>query len=170
MLFNFFVRDCPDVAQINLKYTDNFNLIESSPDVPSLGRKLTDHLTHISKWAEENKLKIAPEKCSVTLFTPNSDPEVYLDGVHIPVERKPKWLGFIVSNLFAPTPHLDNNKVKGNKRVQLMKAIRGQDWGDKETLNLTYKTLVASVLEYGAVIFFPLLGLRLRLFSDCKQS
>jgi hypothetical protein len=99
----------------------------------------------------------------VTLFTPNTreancDPQVYLDGVLIPVERKPKWLGFTVTNLFAATPHLGHAKVKGNKRVQIMKAIRGQDWGDKETLSLTYKTLVAPVLEYGAPIYFPITG------------
>jgi hypothetical protein len=136
MLFNFFVRDCPDVAKINLSYADGFNLTESSPDVPSLGRKLTTHLIFISKWAKDNGLQIAPEKSSVTLFTPNNkeancDPQVYLDGVLIPVERKPKWLGFTVTNLFAPTPHLDNAKVKGNKRVQIMKAIRGLDWATK---------------------------------------
>jgi retron-type reverse transcriptase len=73
MLFNFFVGDCPVVAQINLSYADDFNLTESSPDVPSIGRKLTKHPILISKWAKDNGLQIALEKSSVILFTPRQE-------------------------------------------------------------------------------------------------
>jgi hypothetical protein len=163
VLFNFFVSDCPELAHLHLSYADDFHLSETGPDVPELGRKLTQHLTQISKWAKDNKLKIAPAKSVVTVFTPNTreancDPGAYLDGVLLPVDRKPKWLGFTVSNLFAPTPHLDGAIVSGNKRLQIMKAIRGQDFGDKETLKLTYNSLVKPVIEYGAAIFFPITG------------
>jgi hypothetical protein len=98
VLFNFFVSDCPELAHLHLSYADNFHLSETGPDVPELGRKLTQHLTQISKWAKDNKLEIAPAKSSVTVFTPstreaNCDLGVYLDGVLLPVDRKPKWLG-----------------------------------------------------------------------------
>jgi hypothetical protein len=36
-----------------------------------------------------------------------------------------------------------------------MKAIGGQDWGDKETLLLMYNTLVKPVITNGAPIWYP---------------
>ena len=163
VLFNFFVSGCPELAHLSLSYADDFHLSVSGPDVLSLGRELTQCLSRISQWAKENKLVIAPEKSSVTVFTPNTrevnmDPCVYLDGVLLPVDRRPKWLGFTITNMGSPTPHLDSAVVKGNSRLQLMKAIRGLDFGDKETLRLTYNTLVKPVLEYGAPIYFPITG------------
>jgi hypothetical protein len=69
-IFNFFVRDFPTPADVNEAYADDFSLTESAPDLDSLGLKLTENLTLISEWAEDNKLNIAPEKLHVTLFTP----------------------------------------------------------------------------------------------------
>jgi hypothetical protein len=99
----------------------------------------------------------------VTLFTPNSkeansDLGVYHDGILVPVNYKLKWLGFTISNLESSTPHLVNAKVKGNSRLQIMKAIRELDFGNKETLCLTYNTLVKPVLEYSTAIYFPIVG------------
>jgi hypothetical protein len=131
-LFNFFLYDFPAPTQLNFFYADNINLSKSCPDVPFLGQKLTDHLTQVSQLSKDNKLLIAPEKSVVTLFTPNTretnvDPGVFYKGAPIPVDRKPKWLGFTISNLRSATPHLDNTVDKGNTRIQIMKAIKGQD-------------------------------------------
>jgi hypothetical protein len=88
------------------------------------------------------KALYSPKKSTVTFFTPNTkevncNPGVFLNGIPIPVDRITKWLGFTISNLGSPTPHLVNGKVKGDSRLQIMKAIRGQDWGNKEMLYLT---------------------------------
>jgi hypothetical protein len=108
-------------------------------------------------------MSISAEKSYVTLFTPNTcetncDPGVFLGGQPIPVDKKPKWLGFTIRNMGTPTHHLDNAAVKGNSRLNIMKAIKGQDWGDKETLRLTYNTLIKPVIEYLAPVWFPIVG------------
>jgi hypothetical protein len=131
-LFNFFVHDFPADAMLYLSYADDFHLSESSPDVAALGRNLTEHLDKILKWCEDNKMSISAEKSYVTLFTPNTreancDPNVFLGGQPIPVDKKPKWLGFTISNMGTPTPHLDNAAIKGNSRLNIMKAIKRQD-------------------------------------------
>jgi hypothetical protein len=55
----------------------------------------------------------------------------------------------------SPGPQIKDIKVKTSPRVQLMKAISGQDWGDKETLTLTYNSLVKPVITNNAAVWFP---------------
>jgi hypothetical protein len=60
--------------------------------------------------------------------------------------------------MFKMSPHIATLKVKGSPRLQIMKAIRGQDWGDKETLRLTYQALVKPIMAHNATIWFPSVG------------
>jgi hypothetical protein len=136
------VHVCPNVSNLN-SYANYFTLSESSNDLNSLGRKLMDSLKEITDWAEKNKLAISVEKSHVTLFMPwnhelNKCPQVLIDGVPIQVNMRPKILGLTYDPLFTMTPHLGTAKGKGSSRLQLLKATAGQDFGDKETLKLTY--------------------------------
>jgi hypothetical protein len=89
-LWNHFVSDAPTVAEQDDPYADDFDLLESSPSVDELGRKLTEDLTSMSEWADKKELSIAPTQSSVTLFTQdkhqsNVRPDVSYKGVPIPL-------------------------------------------------------------------------------------
>jgi hypothetical protein len=163
-LFNFFVHDFPGHAQLVESHADDFALQESFFDLDELGKKLTSHLEHVVKWAEDNKLSIEPSKCHVTLFTPNtrevnSCPPVFIKGVAIPLNKNRKWLGLNMDPMHKCTYHVDNSSIaKANSHLQLLKAIFGQDFGDKETLLLTYKAYMKPALGYAGVIWFPVVG------------
>jgi hypothetical protein len=159
-LFNYFVSDCPNLAQVNSSYASNLYLLESSPDVSELGPKLTEYLTSIAAWAEKNKLTIAPSKSYVILFTPwtkevNRDPGVSFLGNPIRLIKLFKALGINLSSLLKSSPQSKIARTKSSPRLQLLKDIDGQDWGDKETLLLTYNTLVKPVITNGAPIWYP---------------
>jgi hypothetical protein len=159
-LFNFFVADFPGHAQLNLSYADDFNLSESSPNLETPGRTLTEHLVHVSEWEKENKLVIAPAKLFVTLFTPwtkkaNSVQAVFFEGTQLPLNTLPKTLGLTLGTLFKNSSHTSTLCPKLAKRQQLLKATSGQDFGDKETLSLTYKTFMKPVIDYIAPVYFP---------------
>jgi hypothetical protein len=120
-------------------YADDFSLLESSNDLDLLGQELTDSLKLVSAWAEKNKLTIAPEKSHVTLLTPwnreiNKCPQVFYNGVLIPVNVHPKFLGLTIYSLFNLTPQAGTAADISSQRLQLLKAMSGQDFGDKETL------------------------------------
>jgi hypothetical protein len=66
-LFNFFVSDCPAIADILESYADDFTVLESDSDLAALNRKLQDSLTPIVEWALRKKLTIAPSKSQVTV-------------------------------------------------------------------------------------------------------
>jgi hypothetical protein len=70
-IYNFCVSDFPEVAALTESYADDFDVAELSPNIQSLSDTLTDDLSLVSKWTADKNLKIAPEKSSVTLFTPD---------------------------------------------------------------------------------------------------
>ena len=50
--------------------------------------------------------------------------------------------------------HIDNIVSRCKKRLNLLKAIRGKDWGaSPETILYTYKSYVRPILEYGSILF-----------------
>jgi retron-type reverse transcriptase len=69
-LFNFFISDFPDLAQLNFTYADDIDITESSPDITTLGPASTEHLRVISQWTSDKKLVIALERSFVTVYTP----------------------------------------------------------------------------------------------------
>jgi hypothetical protein len=159
-LFNVFIHNFPSHAEVNELYPDNFHLAESSSDADTLGPVLTEHLKQVSKWTRDNKLGISSNKSSVTLFSlhnkqANFHPEVYIDGNLIPLAKHVKLLGNTLSNSFSTSTQIGGAKSKGNSRIQLMKATSRLDFGNKETLKLTYDAYVKPVMSTGAHIWFP---------------
>jgi hypothetical protein len=65
-LFNFFVSDCPALADILTSYADDFSVLESDADLEALDRKLQEALAPITDWASRKKLTIAPAMSQVT--------------------------------------------------------------------------------------------------------
>ena len=52
--------------------------------------------------------------------------------------------------------HLDDIIGRCLKRLQILKALAGTDWGQsKENLIMTYKALIRSLIDYGCVIGYP---------------
>ena len=160
-IFNFFVSDCPAVAQLTSSFADDFTACESSPDLGTLTSNLQTDMDRISLWATNNQLTVAPNKSQITLFTPhthqsNHHPQVLINGTPIPLEKCPKILGLVLDTHFTFSPHIAAIAAKASKRLQIMKALAGTTWGQsKETLLLTFKTLIQPVINYAAPTWFP---------------
>jgi hypothetical protein len=109
---------------------------------------------------------IAPDKSFVTVYTPynreaNYNPNILIDNVQVPVERKPKFLGLNSQNFFktsAFTPQAAVVYIKLGKGVQLLKAISGKDWGDEETLCRTNNTYLKPNILHVVPVWFPSVG------------
>ena len=79
----------------------------------------------------------------------------YHPDILIPLNKNPKILGVTFSSHFTFSPHINNITAKATSHLQLLKATSGQDWGDKETLRLTYNVFVKPVITYTAPLWFP---------------
>jgi hypothetical protein len=96
-LFNFFVSDCPALAGVHVSYADDIYLLESDANIDVLSEKLNASIQAVSDWAKRKGLVLPPEKTQVTLFTPHNfefdtHPQVFIDGVLIPLNKTPIYL------------------------------------------------------------------------------
>ena len=97
----------------------------------------------------------------VTLFTSNRHesryhPEVSLNQVRLKLDKCPKILGVIFDTHFSFAKHVEAILAKAKKRLQLLKALAGTNWGhSKETLLATYKAILQPLFTFAAPIWYP---------------
>ena len=153
------------------------HLLKSHPCVWRQARRPTSDFgnTLISEWARDRDLQIEPSKSSVTLFTPNTHehnvhPQVKipepadLGGVFgtvlvdrvVPLEQQPRILGVKFDTHYTFAPHAREVAKSCTQRVKVMKSLAGTTWGqDKETLSITYKSLIRSKIDFAAPVWAP---------------
>jgi hypothetical protein len=103
---------------------------------------------------------ISAGKSQVTYFTPwnreKADLKIFYEGVQIPVENTMKVLGVIFDIHHTFTPHVKSQSAKACKKLNIIKAVMGSNWGfTKEYGILTYKALIAPLLSYAAPVWLP---------------
>jgi hypothetical protein len=96
----------------------------------------------------------------MTLFTSNTrevnfHPQDFIKDTLIPLDKKPKSLGLNLTPMFKATSHLDILGGEMKKSHQLLKALKGQDWGKKETLQQTYQAYIKPTFIIGAPAWYP---------------
>ena len=161
ILFNFFIADCPQVLQIQPSYADDMYFCDSNSDVSELGPSLTAALVSVKEWADRNKLVLAPEKSSVTLFTPDTHqskfhPHVMLGGTRLELDRQPKFLGVTWDTHFSFGPHIEALRNSASRRLAVLKSVASADWGSEIGLLVnTFKMYVRSSLSYAAGVWGP---------------
>jgi hypothetical protein len=86
----------------------------------------------------------------------NTHPQVFIDGVLIPLNKTPMYLGIKLDTKFSWKDQAANLKTKANPRISILRALGGSTWvSDKETMLLTYNYMVKPVFSYGPTIWMP---------------
>ena len=161
ILFNFFVANYPENVELHTTYADDVHAAQSSIRPQEAADALTVHAESVGEWAEERGLQISAPKSFVTLFTSDTNqshlhPIVTLNNSPLPLERHPKLLGVTFDTHFFFNQHVLTVKKKAAERLKILKALAGTNWGQqKETIIMTYKALIWSVLSYAAPVWFP---------------
>ena len=98
VLFNFFIRDFPQCAELTVGFADDLTILESDLEVDQIDERLNRDLEEISRWAKRKDLAISAEKSTVTFFTtdPHSyhhHPQVFLDGNLLKLQQTPTIRG-----------------------------------------------------------------------------
>ena len=128
-----------------------------------MAERITEYMKKVTEYLEERDLTVSPEKSTATLFTPSThefkaEPEVYIKGEKVNLDRRPKLLGNVFDTMYSFTPHIDSAVSRAKSKLGILKALAGSSWGqDKETMITTYKTICRSTLEYGNQIWSPII-------------
>ena len=82
------------------------------------------------------------------------EPRLKLGGEPISYQTSGKFLGVIFDSKLNFKEHIKELKIKCNKRINMMKALRGNEWGTSpETLMYTYKCFIRPLIDYSCVVF-----------------
>ena len=119
-----------------------------------LQRIINDLETYCSKW----RIGLNPDKTWCLNFHQksinNNSPRLWLGGELIQYKKTIKFLGITFDEKLNFKEHILNLISRCRKRLNLMKALRGQSWGANPTILLyTYKVFIRPLLEYGSILF-----------------
>ena len=115
-------------------------------------------INSISKWAKHIGFKFSTSKTVAIRFTrckhQEAVPNLKLDRTILPYADEVKFLGMIFDSKLNWAKHIDDQKLKVKKSLNLLKVIFGFEWGaDKKSLLRIYDALCRSKLDYGCQIY-----------------
>ena len=115
------------------------------------------------RWSEEWLMVVAVEKCSVTLFSKDSKDtemravsDIVMNGQALRVEKTPKFLGISYDRSLTFNHHCRIVVQKARKRVSLLRALAGKDWGwSRKLMVITYTALIKAIVMYESAAWAP---------------
>ena len=77
-----------------------------------------------------------------------------LHGELLEYKKQFKFLGITFDGHLSYDKHIQLMINKCKKRLNLLKALRGKDWGaSPQTIIYTYKAYIRPIMEYGCILF-----------------
>ncbi len=152
---------CSNFADDSAFWAESFNPHLAAASVQ---KAITTNDDFCSRW----RIKVNGAKSQAVLFTPSGrankpwkDPKgkknlvrLNASGSEIPVGKSAKFLGVIFDSGLTYRTHIDEILSRCHSRLNLMKCLRGTNWGaDADTLVTLYKQSIRPLLEYGSLSF-----------------
>ena len=160
ILFNLLINDLPETQK-----THGMKVSQFADDNASwvLGRntrhlinKAQKSLDDVWEWASRWGFKISQDKSEAIIFNTKiqTNTNLMLGNKHIEFKSTVKFLGLHWDRLNTFTHHIDQITTKCQKDMNLMRMLKGTDYGaDKQSLLTIYKTIIRPKLDYGCEIF-----------------
>jgi hypothetical protein len=156
LLFNIFIDDLTDQISTADKglFADDLTIWTSSQNIETIEKNLQQALEEIGAWSSIWRLKVSNTKTVSTLFTRINGQgkrklDLTLNKNKIKTENKPKLLGLIMDKNLTFHDHIKEINDRLQRRINMMRSIRGKSWGASSKLLLTtYKTLIRPIIEY----------------------
>jgi len=159
LLFLIMINDIPpglDGTEMSL-FADDSALFVAGRNKKLLQNKTQMSLNKIQKWCNQNGFKISIDKTIAIFFSKErhkSNFEIKIKDKQIELGDSAKFLGVYFDRKLTWKAHIDHIVTKTNKRLNLLRAVSGKQWGSsKKTLLTLYKAIIRPILDYGAIAF-----------------
>lgn len=161
ILFLLFFNDIPcNDKTIPALFADDLSLWYSHGNLRVINNRLQSTLDKIKLWLSTWRLKLNVSKTTYVVFNRNGVQHklsLYYGNAIINYERNPKFLGVILDPALTFREHIRCIRQRSASRINLLKSIRGRNWGANEKLlMITYKVLIRSLIDYCP--FIPILA------------
>lgn len=142
-----------------LQYADDVVLYCSSKYVNAASSHLSNSLTLLKIWLDQNDLELSVSKSCALLFTRNRMPPpitLYYNRELIPTKTETKFLGVILDAKLSGLSHCTHIATKCERSLNILRSLSGVWWGAHPfSLKLVYNALIRSVLDYGTFLLEP---------------
>lgn len=158
LLFLLMINDLPDTlhdVETSL-FADDSCIFKSGKNLKHIVNSIQQNLLEISKWCDLWGFKINTSKTVAVVFTHRSCEQIKLTlhNKELQVDKKAKFLGLIFDSKLTWSEHIKYIEDKCKKRINLMRAVAGNQWGaSKKTLLTIYRVLIRSVIDYGSIAY-----------------
>ena len=163
-LFNLYFDDIQTnlTTTQNALYADDLAAWKSSPYLQIINKRLQTFVTNMQDWFCTWQLTPSGSKTVCILIThPSKRPKklnLTLNGVQLINDPSPKFLGITLDPHLSFKNHAKYLKERASKRLNMMRCIKGKDWGASQKLLLTcYKTLIRPFFDYAP---FPIMTMK----------
>ena len=96
---------------------------------------------------------------------------IILNKKEIKLEHTAKFLGVIFDSRLKWKPHIDYIVTKCKKRINIMRAVSGYQWGaSKRAMLYIYRSLIRSILDYGDVAFITASNSQLKKLQNIQSE
>ena len=165
LFYIFFISDMPSAAfeaMISSFYADDTSYAASDNQHKSRKMFVQDHLQPILNLLEEYcskwRVGLKPSKTWCINFhnrkADDNCPRLFLNGELLKYKKKIKFLGVTFDDNLTFKEHIEEVRTKCHKRLNLLKALCGKNWGaSPETILYTYRSYIRPILEYSSILF-----------------
>ncbi|EGT56861.1 hypothetical protein CAEBREN_32852 [Caenorhabditis brenneri] len=168
LLFLLFINDIGDKFQSHfLLYADDLKLFSTNPST------IQTDLGLLSEWCDKWQMSVAPNKCENIIFNLTKSPRTLnfdftIKGSKIPRTKKIRDLGLILSSDLPFSEHIDTILRRSHQRINIFFNILRR--ASFETFIKCYTIYVRPILEYGSIVFNPVLKEQIKRIESVQKS
>ena len=157
LLFLLYINDVTNVVRnCNIRlFADDTCLFIEVDDRIEAANKVNEDLSHIFKWSKQWIVQFSPSKTKSLIISNKKDsnlnPPVCINNLPIEEVKSFKYLGLNFTSNLRWSLHIDHITHKAQRRLNLMLALK---WKlDRRSLEVMYKSLVLSAMEYAIIVW-----------------
>lgn len=164
LLFILFFNDIPtntDTTTTPATFADDLSFWYSHSNIKAITNHLQSTLDKLKHWLYKWRMKLNIKKTTCIIFNRSNQKLsnqliLYYNNERVQTDTNPKFLGVTLDHRLAFNQHLDNIKTRCEKRINMLKCIRGKNWGANSKLCLNiYKVFIRPIIDY--IPFLPLI-------------
>jgi len=109
-------------------------------------------LNSIQEWSSKRLMQVNVQKTNFLVIhrgNKNIELELYYGNEQVKYDPIPRFLGVTLDKNLLLNKHAEIITTRALKRINMLRRIRGHDWGLDERLTMiTYKVLIRSIFDY----------------------
>ena len=157
ILFNIYINSITTTNDNKTElalFADDLASWVSSRSLKVIQLRLQNHLNKLHEWAGKWRMSLSKNKTVFCIFNKgcfniNNQIELKFGGAKINGDKNPKFLGVKLDPGLRLHEYAKDVKKRTQGRINLLKSIRGKNWGASPKLIFTtYKVLIRSIIDY----------------------